>query len=110
MESDQRKSAFLRTVSRETETPIRVISKRIESAEPEGANIVSARALADLSTLIGHQMRHGAENSIGIYLKGENWRKEVEEAQKIWQFEYESFPSQTRTGAAVLKIKGASLV
>lgn len=110
IESDQRKSAFLRTVARETETSIRVVSKRIESAEPERADIISARALADLTALIGYQVRHGGENTTGIYLKGENWRKEVEEARKVWQFGLESFPSQTRSGAAVLRIKGASLV
>ena len=45
IESDQRKCAFLRTVLRETGVSGTVLSKRIEQAEPQNADVVSARGV-----------------------------------------------------------------
>ena len=52
IESDQRKSVFLRTVARECDLNVQVISDRIEKAKPQKADVLSARALADLTTLL----------------------------------------------------------
>jgi len=54
IESDQRKSAFLRTVLRETGTKATVLTERIEQAPPQVADILTARALTDLAGLLGY--------------------------------------------------------
>ena len=52
VESDQRKSAFLQTVSRETRTPVSVHVDRIEKVSLSTPDVITARALASLSELL----------------------------------------------------------
>ncbi|PYC47592.1 16S rRNA (guanine(527)-N(7))-methyltransferase RsmG [Litorivita pollutaquae] len=110
IESDQRKCAFLRTVLRETSVSGEVIQERIEIAPPQSANVLSARALTDLSGLLGFAMRHLAEGGICLFPKGVNWEKEVEAAREEWQFSVEAVPSQIEAGAAILRIGEISRV
>ena len=49
VESDQKKCSFLKTVSRETKTPVEIHNSRIETVSRETSpDIVTARALASL--------------------------------------------------------------
>ena len=105
VESDQRKSVFLRTVVREIGLNAVVSAKRVEELEPLNANVISARALTDLKGLLAFVERHAAENCVAIFPKGETWEKEIKHAQEIWSFEYEEFTSKTNRNAAILKIK-----
>lgn len=104
VESDQRKSAFLRTALRETGVSGVVVPERIESLAPQGADVVSARALADLSTLLGYADRHLAKDGMALFSKGANWEKEVEEAKLAWSFSYDALKSETEDGAVILRI------
>ena len=52
IESDTRKATFLRTSIRETAINAHVLSNRIETAEPQHAEVLSARALTDLPGLL----------------------------------------------------------
>ncbi len=108
VESDQRKSAFLRTVIRETGANCTVISKRIEDLDPLRADILSARALADLNTLLSFCDRHLKKDGLALFLKGAAWKKELEQAQREWNFIAEPTISLTEPQAVILKIKGVS--
>ena len=108
VESDQRKSAFLRTVIRECHANCRVISKRIEAIEPLHADILSARALADLKTLISFCNRHLSSSGIALLPKGANWKKELSDAREEWKFDAEPITSLTEPQAVILKIKGVT--
>lgn len=105
VESDQRKCAFLRTVVRELDLNAKVISERIEKLPSINANVISARALTDLDGLLGFAHLHGATGSAAIFQKGENWKKELREAQKNWSFHYEEHNSHTNPRAVILKIE-----
>jgi len=104
VESDQRKSAFLRTVLRETEVDGQVIAQRIELAIPLSADVISARALADLSRLFEFVEHHQAQNTTCLFPKGANWEKEVKTAQESWSFDWSPITSETDAQAVVLKI------
>lgn len=110
IESDQRKSVFLRTVARELGVPFEVLTDRIETAPRQNCDILSARALADLETLLGYTQRHMAPSGIALFLKGASWEKEIRDAQRTWRFGVESIESQTERAAAILKITGVSRV
>ena len=110
IESDQRKAAFLRAAARETGVSCQVIAQRIESASPQQADIVSARALADLTILLQYSQRHLAEGGTALFPKGVTWQKELDAARVQWCFDVDVIESQTMPGAAILKIKGASRV
>ena len=109
VESDQRKSAFLRTVIRELSLQnVSILTGRIENVPPLAANFVSARALAPLSVLLSMVQRHMHQDGTAIFLKGRSWKAECDEARKEWRFDVTSFPSKTDPDAAILKITGVS--
>lgn len=105
IESDQRKCAFLRTVLRETGCQGTVLSKRIEEAEPQAADVLSARALADLNLLFSFAERHLAEGGIALFPKGVTWQKELNSAQESWSLRHEVIKSKTEPNSVILKIK-----
>lgn len=104
VESDTRKATFLRTVIRELKLPATVIDARIEAVEPLQADVLSARALADLTQLLGFADLHRKHRGIALFPKGATWKKEVQEAQQSWRFEYERFTSKTEAEAVILRI------
>ncbi|MDF1772925.1 MAG: 16S rRNA (guanine(527)-N(7))-methyltransferase RsmG [Pseudophaeobacter sp. bin_em_oilr2.035] len=110
IESDQRKSAFLRTAARECGAKLTVISKRIEQADPQNADVLSARALADLSLLLEFSERHLSPTGTALFPKGANWKKEVDNARQRWRFDFEPITSLTEPDAVVLKIEGVARV
>jgi 16S rRNA (guanine527-N7)-methyltransferase len=105
VESDLRKSAFLRTAVRELSLTAAISPDRIESLPPQGADVLSARALADLTALLGHAHQHLCADGTAIFPKGENWKKEHAAAQEQWSYTCEAITSTTNPAAAVLKIK-----
>ncbi|WP_282092786.1 16S rRNA (guanine(527)-N(7))-methyltransferase RsmG [Epibacterium ulvae] len=110
IESDQRKSAFLRNAARECGININVISKRIEHVDAMCADVLSARALADLSLLFEFCERHLAKDGVALFPKGQTWKKEVDNARERWQFDCESIRSETEPKAVILKIQGIARV
>lgn len=110
IESDQRKAAFLRTAVRETGVRCTVISERIENTVPQEADVLSARALTDLSGLLIHAERHLKSDGVAVFPKGVRWEKEVEAARRQWSFQLTPVKSRTESGAAILKIEGMSRV
>lgn len=108
IESDQRKSAFLRTAARECGVSIFVLTERIEQAVPQNADILSARAVADLDALLEFSQRHLAVGGTSVFPKGANWKKEVDKAAQRWRFDVEPITSLTETEAVILKIKGVA--
>lgn len=105
IESDQRKAAFLRTVIRELELAASVIVQRVEDVSPMDADIVSARALADLTELLAFAHRHLDINGSALFMKGAIWQKELQIASESWSFQHEAHTSKTNPEAAILKIK-----
>ncbi len=104
IESDQRKCAFLRTVLRETGVSATVVTERIEKAVPQNADVLSARALADLSLLCGFGERHLSASGAAVFPKGARWEKELQSAQESWSFDCEVVKSITDPEAVILKI------
>ena len=108
VESDQRKSAFLRNVVRECGVNCTVISRRIEEIDPLEADILSARALADLKSLLSFCDRHLRTEGTALLPKGATWKKELSDAREEWHFQAEAITSITEPQAVILKIKGVS--
>ncbi|MDM7968130.1 MAG: 16S rRNA (guanine(527)-N(7))-methyltransferase RsmG [Paracoccaceae bacterium] len=104
VESDGRKAAFLRTALRETAVPGRVVCERIEALPPQKADIVSARALADLGVLLGYAQQHLSAGGVALFSKGVSWEKEVELARGEWSFDLQVLKSETEEGSVILRI------
>ena len=110
IQSDKRKATFLRTVIRETGIACSVLAQRIEQAEPLNATLLSARALADLPTLLDYADRHLTTDGTALFPKGTTWKKEVDAARGQWSFTLDAITSWTEPNAAILKIKGIKRV
>lgn len=105
IESDKRKSTFLRSVARELAVPFTVIADRIEAVAPQGADIVSARALAPLAPLLALVHRHLAPNGVALLPKGKSYQSELETALQDWSFDMTAQPSQTSAESRILVIE-----
>ncbi len=105
VESDHRKAVFLRTVIRELELRATVYSERIEDLKRLDADVVSARALADLTSLLGYASRHLKRGGSALFLKGSTWEQEVEAARQQWLFSLVFHESKTDRAAAILEVK-----
>ena len=106
VESDQRKATFLRAVARDTGTEVVVHAVRTETLTPQGADIVSARALAPLPLLLPYIDRHLRRGGVAFLPKGANADAELAEALATWRFEVQKTPSKTDPQAVILHIEG----
>lgn len=106
VDSDSRKMAFVREVSRMTETPVTIHNCRIDHMELNGfADVVTSRALATLEKLLGFSSVLRKETGNCIFLKGRKAEEEVLEAQKSWDFDYQSKGSLTDREGRILIIE-----
>lgn len=110
VESDVRKVAFLQTVIREIGLNATVIAERIEKTPPLEADVLTARALSPLDKLLEYASYHLKPSGIAIFPKGETYKKEIDGAFALWNFDIEEFTSKTNPNGAILKIGGISRV
>ena len=111
VESDKRKSVFLRTAIRELDlNNANVLNERIENVQIPVSKFISARALAPLTELFGFAQKLSDDKTTLLFQKGKNWLTEIEIAQNHWSFDYEAFKSETDSNAVILKIRGLSRV
>ena len=107
IESDQRKSAFLREAVRVLELPAMIHVKRIEALSPDALpdlEIVTARALAPLSELLelaNPFLQNGAK---ALFMKGANLDNELTEATKSWNIRSTIVPSKTDAEGRILLV------
>jgi 16S rRNA (guanine527-N7)-methyltransferase len=106
VESDRRKSVFLSECSRQLGLSVDVYPSRIEDLAPQGACVVSARALAPLDSLCGYALRHVRPGGICAFLKGAAVDAEIAEAQKSWRFDLDRVASVTDSRSSILFMRG----
>ena len=104
VESDRRKAIFLQTVTRAMNVSVQVVTKRIESLEPQNADILSARALASLSQLLEYADKHRKPSGICLFPKGARAELELTEAATCWHISHTTNASVTDPDAVILSI------
>lgn len=104
IESDKRKTIFLREVLRQTKTQATVLCQRIENVNAISADVVTARALTSLTQLLKFSKNILNKNGYCLFLKGRSVNLEIEEAQKNWKINYKTFSSQTNADGVIVKI------
>ncbi len=110
IESDQRKATFLRQASHDLGLSPTILAQRIELTDPQKADVVSARALAQLPALLEFTRQHLAPGGLALFLKGATWREEVELARKDWHFDITPHLSVTDPQGAILALKAITHV
>ena len=104
VESDTRKAAFLREVARVTGAPATVHAVRIEAAPALQADVVTARALAELSDLLPWAARFLKPGGACLFPKGRSAAGELTRIGDSWTMRVEEFPSRTDADATVLRL------
>ncbi len=105
IESDARKCAFLREAIRVTGATARVREGRIEHVLDGSFDVVTARALAPLSELLGYAQALLAPGGVALFLKGRRLEEELTEARKAWKMILERFASISAPGGPILRIR-----
>jgi 16S rRNA (guanine527-N7)-methyltransferase len=114
VEANGKKAAFLRTVARELQLPVTVLAERIESVAERHAeslgrvDAVSARALADLTHLLGYAEPWLATGSIGVFHKGQDFAVEVASATQSWVFDLVEHQSRVDGAGRILVVSSLS--
>jgi 16S rRNA (guanine527-N7)-methyltransferase len=111
VESNAKKSAFLRAAIRETGANATVANERIEAHARKmagRADIISARALAPLSDLLGLAAPYAHADTAMLFLKGKEYVQELDAAAQSWTFDVVDYASATDSGGRVLAIRNLS--
>jgi 16S rRNA (guanine527-N7)-methyltransferase len=106
VESNRKKASFLQIVAGQFNLPARIHAKRIDAVIDalEAPAIVTARALAPLSDLLGTTAPWLKAGTKGLFHKGRDYRREVEESAQLWSFDLIEHPSKTDSQGVVLEI------
>ncbi|MEH6474389.1 MAG: 16S rRNA (guanine(527)-N(7))-methyltransferase RsmG [Sneathiella sp.] len=110
IESDHRKCQFMREVSRETSTPITIHTKRIDAVEPFPATVISARALASLEKLLEYSEDFTTDETVFLYLKGQDVDAELTQAAKCWSMSSIKHQSLSSNEGSVLELRNVTRV
>lgn len=105
VESDQRKATFLREAARHMGLSVTVHGCRINDLDAQGADVVSARALAPLRNLCEMAHVHLGADGICLFQKGVRYVDELEIAKHDWHFNHDIFQSVTEADAVVMRIE-----
>jgi 16S rRNA (guanine527-N7)-methyltransferase len=108
IESIGKKAAFLSDAVAATGNPATVHHARVDAVAPQLAghvDIVTARALAPLSTLITMINPFIEKGAKALLHKGQDVDAELTEAAKYWTIDYDAVPSQTDPRGRILVVR-----
>lgn len=111
IESVGKKCAFMNAVGRDIDlksagVELHIHRGRIEHVLPQldAPDVISARALAPLPTLMDMSQIYLNKETIGLFSKGQDFATELELAQKQWDFDVEIHTSQFQDKSVILEI------
>jgi 16S rRNA (guanine527-N7)-methyltransferase len=103
VESMLKKCRFLSDVVRELDLPAHVHNQRAEDL-PLSVDVVTARACAPLTRLLGFARPSLRRDARGLFLKGADVDTELAEARKSWRFTVAVHPSLSDPRGRILEI------
>lgn len=107
VESMAKRCRFLAEIVGELQLPATVHNVRAENLQLT-VDIVTARACAPLTRLLGYARPYLQRGATGLFLKGQDVASELEEATRNWQFEAEVTPSLSDARGRIVRVKGLS--
>lgn len=108
VESDIRKCGFMREAARKMDVSVNILPHRIADIPPQSADVISARALSNLSNLIDHAKPHMMPDTCLLFPKGSTYRSELESLPTDWQIKAEHIASLTDPEAVVLRFRNVT--
>ncbi len=106
VESQGKKAAFLRQVVEDLALPAVVHHRRIEELTLDAVpDVVTARAVAPLSRLLGYVAPYVKSGAKALLSKGQDVEAELTEAAKYWTMDAELAPSRTNPASRIVIVR-----
>ena len=105
VEKNPKKGFFLNEVIRKLNLSVEVVNDNIDTLEPLNADILTARAFSELNNLIEIAFRHRKKEGICLFLKGENYRIELDKTLNYWFFDYDIIDSLSSSSGKIIRVK-----
>ena len=105
VEKNPKKGFFLSEVIRKLKLSVEVVNDNIDTLEPLNADILTARAFSELNNLIEIAFRHRKKEGICLFLKGENYRIELDKTLNYWFFDYDIVDSLSSSSGKIIRVK-----
>jgi 16S rRNA (guanine527-N7)-methyltransferase len=109
VESMTKRCRFLHEVVKALDLPAQVHNARAEELDLK-VEIVTARACAPMTKLLGFSEPYLKRGATGLFLKGQDVAAELSEAAASWKFESELRPSQSDPRGRIVQVKRLSRV
>ena len=104
VEKNLKKVFFLKEVVRKLDLNVKVLNKNIRTIEHLNADILSARAFSELKELIEISYHHRKERGVCLFLKGENYRHELDKTLNYWFFDYDVVDSYSNSSGNIIRV------
>jgi 16S rRNA (guanine527-N7)-methyltransferase len=104
IEKSFRKADFLRRAKLLSQNRVFIHQAKLEELATMEFDCIVSRAFAPLNELLTHTKKFLKKDGYCLFLKGKNLDKEIEEAKKIFEFEYELYPSLTSQESNIIKV------
>jgi 16S rRNA (guanine527-N7)-methyltransferase len=104
VESMAKRCRFLSDVVRELDLPATVHNDRAENLSLP-VDIVTARACAPLSRLLGYARPYLKRGALGLFLKGQDVASDLEEATRYWEYEADTVPSLSDPRGRIVRVR-----
>jgi len=105
IESDTRKSVFLKEAARAMGVNVQIINSRVEETDISKFTVITARGFAPLNELIEKLKKTLKSDSSILLLKGKSYDSEMRLAKQEWIFDEEVFPSVTDKDGVIISLK-----
>ena len=105
VEKNPKKGFFLKEVIRKLNLSVEVVNDNIDTLEPLNADILTARAFSELNNLMEIAFRHRKKEGICLFLKGENYRIELDKTLNYWFFDYDIVDSLSSSSGKIIRVK-----
>ena len=105
VEKNPKKGFFLKEVIRKLNLNVKVVNDNIYTLKPLNADILTARAFSELNNLMEIAFRHRKKEGICLFLKGENYRIELDKTLNYWFFDYDVVDSLSSSSGKIIRVK-----
>lgn len=110
IESTTKKTLYLNAVKSKTNTNVTILNDRIENLQLPKADVITSRAMASLTELLGYAYKFCKKESVCIFPKGKKYAEELSEAHKRWKFKCRIVASTQSDEGKILIITNLSKV
>ena len=105
VEKNPKKCFFLNEIIRKLNLSVEVVNDNIYTLEPLNADILTARAFSELNNLMEIAFRHRKKEGICLFLKGENYKIELDKTLNNWFFDYDVVDSLSNSSGKIIRVK-----